>query len=310
MLQTVVNRNPAPALPGDFASANPHAVALTIPGGYVAGSSGVTIGNFAWADPADATGQGTTLSSSGIGAPTGLVGRQQMSATIVNYLADSSYTIQKGQPVTVYKSGDFWVRNTSGSPVQVGMKAYANYTTGAIAFRAAGSPAQGASVTGAIAPATFSVTGQITEGVLTVSAVGSGTVVPGAVISGTGIVSGTTISEQLTGTTGGVGTYAVSTFQSTAGAVTVSGSYGTLTVSAVASGALAVGQIVSGAGVTSTAITALGTGAGGVGTYVVSASQTVASEALTTTSEIETKWYAQSWGDVGDLIKMSSQPLG
>jgi Baseplate J-like protein len=55
-----------------------------------------------------------------------------------------------------------------------------------------------------------------------------------------------------------------------------------LTVSAVASGTLAVGQLITGVGVLpSTVITALGTGTGGVGTYTVSASQTIASEAMT-----------------------------
>lgn len=57
----------------------------------------------------------------------------------------------------------------------------------------------------------------------------------------------------------------------------------TLTVSALSTGALAVGQFVKGAGVTAdTYITALGTGTGGTGTYTVSNSQTVASEAMTT----------------------------
>ncbi len=56
----------------------------------------------------------------------------------------------------------------------------------------------------------------------------------------------------------------------------------TLTVSAVASGTLQVGQVISGVGVTAgTYITAFGTGTGGAGTYTVSASQTVASEAMT-----------------------------
>lgn len=55
----------------------------------------------------------------------------------------------------------------------------------------------------------------------------------------------------------------------------------TLTVSAVASGTLAVGQELTGSGVTAgTRITALGTGTGGTGTYTVSASQTVASTAI------------------------------
>ncbi len=55
----------------------------------------------------------------------------------------------------------------------------------------------------------------------------------------------------------------------------------TLDVTAVASGTLAVGQQITGTGVTAgTVITALGTGTGGVGTYTVNNSQTVASEAL------------------------------
>ena len=58
----------------------------------------------------------------------------------------------------------------------------------------------------------------------------------------------------------------------------------TLTVSAVASGTIKVGVGISGTGVTAgTTITALGTGSGGVGTYTVSASQTVSSTTITST---------------------------
>lgn len=60
-----------------------------------------------------------------------------------------------------------------------------------------------------------------------------------------------------------------------------------LTVSAVASGTLAVGQVVSdltGNLDAATVITALGSGVGGVGTYSVSPSQTVASEPMTSES--------------------------
>ncbi|MBN3852018.1 hypothetical protein G3N59_01370 [Paraburkholderia sp. Ac-20340] len=57
----------------------------------------------------------------------------------------------------------------------------------------------------------------------------------------------------------------------------------TLTVSSVVSGALAVGQYVQGAA-PGTKITALGTGTGGIGTYTVSASQTVAAGSLSTGS--------------------------
>lgn len=309
--QTTVNVQPAPAVAGDFASANPRAVALTPNGNaWVAGAAGVTIGRFCWVDPADATGQGVTINSSGYGAPLGFVGRQEMNAAIVTYLAETSNVILAGKPVTVSRSGDFWALNTSAAPVTVGMKAYANYATGAIAFRATGAPATAGVMTAAIAASTFSVTGVIVEGVLSVTAVGSGTVVPGATISGTGITTGTKIARQLTGTAGGIGTYSVTIFQSAA-STTVSGAYGTATVSAVTSGTWGVGDVLSGTGVTTgTIITALGTGTGGVGTYIVDPSQTAGSTAITGTSEYETKWYAQTWGAPTDIIKMTTQPLG
>jgi len=56
----------------------------------------------------------------------------------------------------------------------------------------------------------------------------------------------------------------------------------TLTVSAMIAGSLGSGDIISGAGVSAgTQITALGTGSGGVGTYTINNSQTVASENMT-----------------------------
>ena len=59
----------------------------------------------------------------------------------------------------------------------------------------------------------------------------------------------------------------------------------TLTVSAASVPTLCVGDVITGTGVTvGTTITALGTGLGGVGTYTVSASQTVASTAITATT--------------------------
>lgn len=55
----------------------------------------------------------------------------------------------------------------------------------------------------------------------------------------------------------------------------------TLTVSSISSGTIATGQALFGVGITqATVITALGTGTGGVGTYTVNLSQTVASEQM------------------------------
>ncbi len=58
-----------------------------------------------------------------------------------------------------------------------------------------------------------SVTASIATTVLTVTVVGSGTIYPGQTIAGTGIVTGTKILSQISGTTGGVGTYALDVSQ-------------------------------------------------------------------------------------------------
>lgn len=57
----------------------------------------------------------------------------------------------------------------------------------------------------------------------------------------------------------------------------------TLTISAVYAGSIGVGTVIAGTGVTGTTVSSLGTGTGGTGTYNISASQTVASTAITGT---------------------------
>lgn len=61
-----------------------------------------------------------------------------------------------------------------------------------------------------------SVTGSLSNGILTVTAVGSGTLAIGATLAGTGVNKSTVLQAQLTGTTGGVGTYVVSGIQTLA----------------------------------------------------------------------------------------------
>lgn len=127
-----------------------------------------------------------------------------------------------------------------------------------------------ASTTTIAAGTATSVTGSIAGYTLTVSVVSTGALVVGGVLSGTGITAGTAITGQLTGTTGGVGTYSVSINQ-TVLSTTVTQAYGLMTVVTVSSGALAVGQVISGGTVVAgTTITALGTGTGGAGTYITS----------------------------------------
>jgi hypothetical protein len=146
-------------------------------------------------------------------------------------------------------------------------------------------------------------------GGLTVSAVTSGTLAVNQSLTGTNFPAGTTITGLGTGT-GGVGTYAISqSFTQASETVTASG--GTLTVTAVGSGALALNDVISGAGVTAgNTITGLLTGTGGVGTYLVSIGQTVASETIGVSSGVATKWTAMSVGAPGELVAISATPLG
>jgi hypothetical protein len=161
-----------------------------------------------------------------------------------------------------------------------------------------------------VAASTASVTGSIAGNVLTVTAVGSGVLVTGETLSGTNVTTGTMITGQLTGTTGGIGTYTVSVQQTTA-STTISGTYGTMTVSAVGSGALAVGDVLSGSGVTAgTYITALGTGTGGTGTYIVSPNTVVTSTTVTAAGGYETRWIAMSTAGAGEMVMISTHQLG
>jgi len=85
----------------------------------------------------------------------------------------------------------------------------------------------------------------------------------------------------------------------------------TLTVTAVSSGLLSVGQTLSGSGVTAgTKITALGTGKGGVGTYTVSASQTVASTTVTATSASAAAGTNSGNGTIGAITVSNSAKPG
>ena len=65
-----------------------------------------------------------------------------------------------------------------------------------------------------VTPATITATGSILGTTLTITIATAGTLYPGATLTGGSILAGTTIVDQLTGTTGGIGTYTVSASQS------------------------------------------------------------------------------------------------
>lgn len=291
-----VNVVAAPAVAGDFCDSNPRATVNAGAGALVAGPNGVNVGLFAWINPLD----GYTVNNYGAGAPDGFVHREQQ-AIITQYLAEGTSNVYQGAPVTLFSEGGFWVTNAGSTTSARNQLAYTNNSTGAVQF---GSNWTGASVTGSIAANV--VTGSISGTTLTVSAVTTGVLTNGQTISGTNVTSGTQIVSQLTGTSGGIGTYQVSVSQTVA-STTITGSGGTLTVTAVGSGTLGLGDSLTGSGVTSgTAINGFLTGSGGVGTYAVSIGQTAASTTITVATGTVTKWMAASSGAPGELVKMTT----
>lgn len=132
--QTTMNVNPAPAVEGDFASANPRASVLAGPGALVAGSAGVTIGRFAWADA-----NGLVLNS-GTGTPSGFVHREQQ-GVITEWLGRSTMLVPKGLPITLHNAGDFWVRTATAATI--GQKIFASITDGTVQTGAAGATIAG-----------------------------------------------------------------------------------------------------------------------------------------------------------------------
>ena len=302
----------APGQPGDFASSNPRATALSSQiynsAGFRAGPSGLTIGLFAWLD----TSTYTLASNSGSGVPTGFVHRDN-NALITTYLSAYGTTIPAGFPVgCIFTEGEFFALNAGTTEATPGMKAYANNVTGVVTFAATGNPTTSATSTAStIAAGTASVTASITDNVMTVTAVGSGTLYAGSICSGTGVATGTAIVNQLTGTTGGVGTYTVSIRDQSVASTTVSTTYGLLTIGGTVTGTYAVGDTVAGSGISAgTVITQLGTGTGQAGTYIVNLTQTISSQAINVYSTTETQWYCRSFGLAGDVVKISSRAVG
>jgi hypothetical protein len=151
-----------------------------------------------------------------------------------------------------------------------------NYLDNSISFMHGGIDLQ---CTGSIAPTTSAIgTGSITQTVLSITAMSSGTFYPGMILTGTSVATGVNIISQLSGTTGGIGTYLVFSTGSGVSSTTITGTCGTLTITAISSGSIVIGQSISGTGITNgTFVTYALTGTGGIGTYIVTPSQTASS---------------------------------
>ena len=165
--------------------------------------------------------------------------------------------------------------------------------------------------TSAITTGSSSVTGSIQGNVLTVTAVGSGTLYAGTTLSGTGVTTNTEIVSQLSGTTGGVGTYAVSIAEQSAASTTITGAYGILTLGATPSGAFPIGALVTGTGISTTVYVRQlisGTAGASGATYSVDGTTSNGSTTLTLTTNVSTNWIARSSGLNGELVKISNVP--
>jgi hypothetical protein len=334
-IQTQVNVVQAPAVAGDWASGNPRTYYTAGPGGLVAGPSGLTVGAFAWlswvggTDPDSAPITATNFYSgfpfgafgfggAGGAAPTGFVHREQQGLN-TTYLLDASMLIPSGFAVALATSGDIWVKNSGSGVAYPGMQAFANFANGQVTFAAAGASAS--TVTAATStvtnPTSVAATGGISGNIMTISAISAGTIYAGTVI--TGGATGTQVTGQITPllageALGGVGRYYVNIAeQSVAAGTSLTGLTGVLTLGATPSGTFPIGALVSGGTIAAGSyVTQYITGSGSANGNTMAISTTTPSTSATVTSatNIGTKWFAQSGGSAGELIKMTSYALG
>jgi len=314
--QTQVYNQPAAYIAGNRVSQNPIFSYDAGPGGLVAGSS-LFVGRFAWVTPPpDSNGTPTVANSFGGGAPDGflMLNQQALNTTFLSY---AGMQVQPGAQTALQIAGDFAVQNDGPTEAQYGQKAFAYVANGKVAFAAAGAIFGGASSTAAaITAQTFSVTGSIANNIMTVTAVGSGTVVPGGSISGTAIPTGPApkiVSQVLPliagEALGGIGRYALNVAEITTVSETISGTYGLLTLGGASATPFQVGGTLTGSSVVAgTRVTQIvtGTGGGAGDTLVVDNNTAVSSTTITESLAVETKFYARSTGLPGETVKISS----
>lgn len=151
--------------------------------------------------------------------------------------------------------------------------------------------------------------------VLVVSATTALISVGDTVAGGSGFPAAATVVSQLSGTTGGAGSYQLSAgatqYVASATGVTTFGTV--LDVTAVASGTLAIGMPITGTNMPATSIASQISGTpGGVGVYSLfePGTQYVASESITTAGGIASGWKAfptnANDGAVGGLVKITT----
>lgn len=213
--QRKINREPAPAVAGDFASNNPRSnVNPPVDTGFVvAAGEAVTIGYFAWGA---ATGLVySALANAGSAPAIGFVARQpnEPSVLITAFLAEAKMTLNDGMPVTLLNSGDYWAYLPGAT---VGAAVFALATTGAPSLVDDGTTEPTGFVVASPAPVNAVTAGTttiaVTTGIMTIATVSSGVVEVGQRVTGTGVPAETYITRQISGTPGGAGAYQTNSY--------------------------------------------------------------------------------------------------
>lgn len=202
--QTTVPLYSSPASAGQIASGNPQAWYVAGPGALVSGANGLTVGGFGWATPITAgdtperADSNALLVAAGlVRTPDGFVMNEQQ-GNIQFVLQESSLNMLPWQNCALLTRGDVWAKLPAGIAASRKQKVFANMTDGTIATGAAGATVSGTAVTASFA-----------TNVMTVTA-GSNIKV-GSLIVGAGVPAATYVTAQTGGTTGGAGTYTLST---------------------------------------------------------------------------------------------------
>lgn len=214
--QRSVKSDPAPGVAGDFASNNPRSsVVPPVSGAYVVGDASVRVGYFAWGANDGKVYSSLTAATTAGNPVLGFVARQPNipAALITTFLGESVMTLQVGQPVTLMSAGDYWADLPGADP---GEGVFALATTGAPSLvddattEPTGFAAASQAKVNAVTAATTTIA--VNTGIMTVATVSSGVIEAGQRVTGTGVPAETYITAQLTGTSGGAGTYQTNSY--------------------------------------------------------------------------------------------------
>jgi hypothetical protein len=327
--QQQVFLNPAPAVWGARASLNPTATVDAGPFNLTAGLLGVAAGKFGWQNLVASTMLAVVNNYSPTQPviPDGWVSNEQQ-ALITTWLGQSAMVVPPGYPVTMYNRGDFWGK-TVYADAALGQKVFVNLFSGDIYPAATGSFISAAVGTAAVVTATTTA-GSYS---MNVTAFTSGILAIGQQITGPGLTNGLYYIES-SGTltlpaSSGSGTINLTqaavaastggTFNTIAqtgigGAVcssVSSSSSTTMTINTVTSGSIVAGQLIQ--QITNIPannwVASIGTFNGTSGTIIMglASTGTITAQACNFSAWIETPWYFNSPGNVGDLVKIGTR---